>query len=91
MLSIVGLMLNFFGSVTLASIAIKSKGRILGISRQIVPVEDSNADDSEIAYDKALLRMPKVKQQIFDSYVAIFGLALLTIGFLLQLISAIWS
>ena len=85
-------MLNFLGAAMLASIAIKSKGQILGVSRQIVPViKDRSGEDSKTAYDKALLKMPKVKQQICQSYVAIIGLALLTIGFLLQLISSICS
>ena len=92
MLSIAGLSLSFLGAAILASIVIKSKGRILGVSRQIVPViTDRNADDFETAYDKALLRMPTVKEQIRQSYVAIIGFVLLTIGFLLQLINIICS
>ena len=92
MLSIIGLILNFFGAGMLASIAIKSKEQILSVSRQMVPgIEDRNGDEFETAYDKALLRMPKVKQQIYQSYVAISGLVLLTLGFLLQLISIIGS
>ena len=89
-LLIVGLALNFLGSAILASIAIKSRGQIISTSRQIVPViENRNTDDFNTTYDKALLRMPKVKQQIFQSYVAIGGLVLLAIGFLLQLLSII--
>ena len=89
-LLIAGLVLNFFGAGILASVAIKSKGQILGVSRQIAPViKNRNADDFGTAYDKALLKMPKVKQQIRQSHVAISGLVLLTIGFLLQLISII--
>ena len=91
MLSIIGLILNFFGASILASVAIKNKGQILGVSRQIVPViKDRNADDLDTAYDKALLRMPKIKQQVRDSYVACMGLVLLAAGFGFQLISAIW-
>ena len=90
MLSIIGLILNFFGAGMLASIAIKSKGQILGVSRQVVPViKDRSGEDFKTAHDKALLRMPKVKQQIRQSYVAISGLVLLTLGFLLQLISSL--
>ena len=91
MLSIIGLILNFLGALTLASNAVRTKGQILGVSRQIVPVLKGVERIEKKEYDRALLKMPKVKQQICQSYVAIIGLALLTIGFLLQLISSICS
>jgi len=73
----------------LATIAIKTKGQILGVSRQIVPVLKGVERIEKKEYDRALLKMPKVKAQIQQSYLAIGGLVLLAIGFLLQLIGII--
>ena len=84
--------MNFLGSAMLASIAIRSKGRVLSVSRQNVPVvRERDTEGFETAYDKALLRMPKIQQQVRDSYVAAVGLIILTVGFGFQLAASIWS
>jgi len=93
-LLIVGLVLSFLGSTILAAIAIKSREQILRVSRQRVPVvrtTDRHEKGLEPAYDEAIMRMPEVQARLRQSKVAIVGLVLLTIGFLLQLISQLIS
>ena len=91
-LLITGLALSFLGSFVVTSCMVKTRGQILGVSRQIIPVmKDRSGEDLETAADKALLSMPKIKQQIRQSRIAIIGLGLLTVGFLLQLIGVVIS
>ena len=88
------MILNFIGAATLASIPVRSKGQILKVLRQRVPgvrTTDRHEKGLETAYDEAILRMPEVQARLWQSKVAFIGLALLTVGFLLQLIGVISS
>jgi len=91
-LGMVGLIFSFFGSAILAWNAIKSKSKILSDSIPIVPTI-STADRQEKGLEEALKesmsKMPSVQALLWQSNVAMVGLALLTIGFAFQLGSVV--
>jgi len=84
----VGLILSFFGSAILACNAIRSKSKILSDSIPKLPTI-STADRQEKGLEEALKesmsKMPNVQALLWQSNVAMVGLALLTIGFAFQL------
>ena len=95
MLSIFGLSLSFIGASILAFNSIRSRRQILKeTSTGQVPVL-SSAKRKELGFEKAmeeaLSKMPDVQAAIVQSTVSIIGFSFLTLGFILQLISAFLS
>ena len=95
MLFIFGLSLSFIGSGILAFNSIKSRRQILKeTSTGQVPVL-SSARRKEVGFDKAMeeakSKMPDVQAAMVESTVSIIGFSFLTLGFILQLISAFLS
>ena len=93
MLSIFGLSLSFIGSGILAFNSIKSRGQILKQTSTGRTVVLNSAKRNELgfakAWEEALRKMPDVQAKIWQSTVAIIGLSLLTLGFIIQLASVI--
>lgn len=88
-MEITGLFLSFLGSAILAVNAIKSKKEILSdspIGR--VPVSSGDRMGNR---EEALLEFPSIKSAIWQGKVAIWGLSILTGGFVLQIVAALLS
>jgi hypothetical protein len=87
-ITLLGLLLNFSGAIILAKNAITSRQKILNISRQNIPVinsEEKGIKGRDQAYDDAILRMPDKQYRLLQSKNAKIGLILIVIGFSLQI------
>jgi hypothetical protein len=84
-IGLIGLGVSFSGAIVLAIKAVKSEDEILNEARLRAPVGEG--PDTEQLRD-SLLSMPNVQALLRQSKVAKRGLWILTVGFLLQLVSA---
>jgi len=83
---LIGLSMSFVGAFLLAIKAVKSEGEILNEAAPRLPIGGPPGSEE---YKNSLRNMPNVQALLRQSRVAKCGLWILTIGFLLQLISAI--